>query len=143
MMEEFKPEQLIGKKMLFQCQSKSVSPVILNIGDIISHTKATTRGWKYIGRCDLVKYKCDLITGAPLEYFILEYKVIVALIKKGVYIGEHGLKYEILPDFLPPFRVGKKQMRAVLDANGHEVVTFPKGLEIYAKEYVEFLNKTR
>jgi len=45
--------------------------------------------------------------------------------------------------FLPPFRVGRKQMRAVLDARGYEVVIFPKGLESYAKEYAEFLNSTR
>lgn len=42
--------------------------------------------------------------------------------------------------FKPPFRIGKKQLRAVLDADGHEVVVFPKGLENMAKEYVEFLN---
>ena len=41
---------------------------------------------------------------------------------------------------VPPFRVGRKNMRAVLDSKGNEVVIFPKGLESYAKEYVEFLN---
>jgi hypothetical protein len=39
----------------------------------------------------------------------------------------------VVPYFIPPFRVGKKQMRAVLDAKGKEVVIFPKGLESYAK----------
>jgi hypothetical protein len=48
----------------------------------------------------------------------------------------------LAPVFLPPFRVGKKQMRAVLDARGFEVVIFPKGLETYAKEYTNFLNNT-
>lgn len=43
-------------------------------------------------------------------------------------------------DFTPPFRVGRKQKRAVLDAQGREVVIFPFGLEEYAKEYAEFLN---
>lgn len=42
--------------------------------------------------------------------------------------------------FKPPFRVGKKQSRAVLDSLGHEVVVFPKGLESMALEYCEFLN---
>jgi len=45
--------------------------------------------------------------------------------------------------FLPPFRVGKKQMRAVLDARGYEVVIFPIGLDAYALEYANFLNNTR
>ena len=43
-------------------------------------------------------------------------------------------------DFTPPFRVGRKQQRAVLDSQGREVVIFPFGLEEYAKEYAEFLN---
>lgn len=43
-------------------------------------------------------------------------------------------------NFIPPFRVGKKQGRAVLDSNGHEVVVFPNGLEDMAQEYCEFLN---
>ena len=43
-------------------------------------------------------------------------------------------------DFTPPFRVGRKQQRAVLDAQGREVAIFPFGLEEYAKEYAEFLN---
>ncbi len=42
--------------------------------------------------------------------------------------------------FIPPFRIGKKQNRAVLDSRGYEVVVFPKGMESYAKEYVDFLN---
>lgn len=47
------------------------------------------------------------------------------------------------PVFTPPFRVGRKQMRAVLDEKGREVVIFPRGLESYAREYAEFLNNTR
>jgi hypothetical protein len=49
----------------------------------------------------------------------------------------------LAPVFIPPFRVGRKQMRAVLDAKGAEVVIFPKGLERYAKEYADFLNSIR
>ena len=44
--------------------------------------------------------------------------------------------------FVLPFRIGKKQLRAVLDANGHEVVVFPKGCEYLASEYVENINNT-
>lgn len=43
--------------------------------------------------------------------------------------------------FTSPFRVGRKQERAVLDATGKEVVVFPQGMEYNAKEYVKFLNK--
>jgi hypothetical protein len=43
--------------------------------------------------------------------------------------------------FMPPYRVGKKQMRAVLDANGKEIVVFPKGLEHMALEYSYYLNR--
>lgn len=44
-------------------------------------------------------------------------------------------------EFKGPFRLGKKQSRAVLDADGIEVVLFQKGREVLAKEYVEFLNE--
>ena len=42
--------------------------------------------------------------------------------------------------FERPFRVGRKQQRAVVDKNGHEVVVFAKGLESMADDYVKFLN---
>ena len=43
-------------------------------------------------------------------------------------------------EFILPFRLGKKQNRAVLDANGQEVVIFPKGCEYLASKYVELIN---
>lgn len=52
--------------------------------------------------------------------------------------SELPLHYD--PKFKPPFRVGKKQNRVVLDDNGHEVVLFPPGNEIQAHMYVEYLN---
>jgi len=45
--------------------------------------------------------------------------------------------------FIAPFRVGKKQKRAVLDSRGYEVVVFPIGMEEWAIEYCEFLNIKR
>lgn len=42
--------------------------------------------------------------------------------------------------FAKPFRLGKKQIRAILDAHGREVIVFKPGMEDYAKEYVDFLN---
>lgn len=43
--------------------------------------------------------------------------------------------------FYPPYRLGLKQNRAVLDSMGHEVVLFPKGCEYLASRYVEHLNE--
>ena len=43
--------------------------------------------------------------------------------------------------FVPPFRVGKAQKRAVLDSNGLEVVIFPKGLEGWALFYCTVMNE--
>ena len=42
--------------------------------------------------------------------------------------------------FKTPFRLGKKQNRAVLDADGHQVVVFNKGHEYLAEEYVNLIN---
>lgn len=39
------------------------------------------------------------------------------------------------------YRVGKKQNRAILDSNGHEVALFNKGQEELAKKTCELLNK--
>jgi hypothetical protein len=40
----------------------------------------------------------------------------------------------------PPFRVGKRQGRAVLDANGHTIAIFKKGCEDLAQEYCDIIN---
>ena len=42
--------------------------------------------------------------------------------------------------FTPPFRVGKKQGRTVLDSNGMELVHFFHGDEKMAENYVRWLN---
>ena len=42
--------------------------------------------------------------------------------------------------FKQPFRVGRHQSRAVLDAEGKEMIIFPKGSEERAKLYCELLN---
>ena len=42
--------------------------------------------------------------------------------------------------FKTPFRLGKKQNRAVLDADGHQVVVFNKGHEYLSEEYVNLIN---
>lgn len=43
------------------------------------------------------------------------------------------------PKYTPPFRVGRKQGKAVLDANGREVIFF-KDSEEQAKKYCDYLN---
>jgi len=52
--------------------------------------------------------------------------------EKHLSVG-HGFKL--------PFRVGRKQARSVLDANGLEVVVFSKGREDMASKYCELLNQ--
>jgi hypothetical protein len=42
--------------------------------------------------------------------------------------------------FVPPFRLGRKTQRAILDSKGKELVVFKRGLEHYAEECCEFLN---
>jgi hypothetical protein len=45
--------------------------------------------------------------------------------------------------YTPPFRVGKAQGRAVLDANGHTVSIFEKGCEELAQEYCDMINANK
>lgn len=40
--------------------------------------------------------------------------------------------------FIPPYRVGRKLGKVVLDSNGREVATFAR--EELSKEYVDYLN---
>ena len=42
--------------------------------------------------------------------------------------------------FTPPYRVGKKQNRSVLDSNGNALVVFPTGCEKNAEDYCNYLN---
>ena len=42
--------------------------------------------------------------------------------------------------YTPPYHVGRKQKRAVMDSMGREVVVFHKGDESMAQEYCDFLN---
>ena len=44
------------------------------------------------------------------------------------------------PRYTPPYRIGKKQRRAVLDALGKEVIVFKKGDEALAKLFCETIN---
>lgn len=51
--------------------------------------------------------------------------------KPGLYLSE-GVQ--------GPYRLGKKNNRAVLDREGIEVVIFKPGMESFAKDYVHYLN---
>lgn len=45
------------------------------------------------------------------------------------------------PDFFtPPFRLGRKQKRAILDANGKTVIIMPHNSEKQAQMYCDYLN---
>ena len=50
------------------------------------------------------------------------------------------LKMKHFDDFVPPFRLGRKQKRAILDGLGHELIVFPEGLANQAREYCLYLN---
>lgn len=47
------------------------------------------------------------------------------------------------PQLYPPFRVGKKQRRVILDHNGQELGIFKSGSEKEAQAYCDYLNATR
>ena len=42
--------------------------------------------------------------------------------------------------FTPPFRVGKKNQRAILDAKGMEVIIMPMNSDTQAQRYCDYLN---
>jgi hypothetical protein len=42
--------------------------------------------------------------------------------------------------FVPPFRLGRKQKRAILDARGREVIIMPHNSEKQAQMYCDYLN---
>lgn len=42
--------------------------------------------------------------------------------------------------FKPPFRVGRKKGRAVVDSNGRELYTFHEGMEEMAQQFCDFMN---
>ncbi len=48
-----------------------------------------------------------------------------------------------IENFTPPFRIGRKQKRAVLDSKGIEVCIFSTGSEEVAQLFCDFLNTPR
>ena len=93
--DDFKPKGLVGKRIFFQCQDQSVPPIVLEIGEIISHHKAYKRSWTYIGRGDLVTFKL-LNTDTVSKDWSFGYQEITALLNNGIITDRRGLKYEIL-----------------------------------------------
>lgn len=43
--------------------------------------------------------------------------------------------------FTPPYRVGPRKKRTILDSKNKQVIVFPKGSEAEASAYCEYLNK--
>ena len=65
--------------------------------------------------------------------------------KNGIYQTDEELIEEYVESrydkkFTPPFRVGRKQGRAVLDSKGIEVIVFPNSEE-QAQKYCDYLNE--
>ena len=44
--------------------------------------------------------------------------------------------------FTPPFRIGRKQKRAILDSKGLLVILMPHNSELQSQLYCEYLNNT-
>jgi len=86
-----------------------------------------------------------LSMGKSGNTFYIQINSDVALVRQGNASIEvklkDGIKLKRYDDkFTPPFRVGMKQSRAVLDSKGHEVVIFPCGHEEQALLYCDYLN---
>lgn len=71
----------------------------------------------------------------PLNAFMTEIDIYVS----SVLFGSVTERYDSLK-FTPPFRVGRKQKRAILDSNGKEVIVFPLHSEKQAELYCNYLN---
>lgn len=84
------------------------------------------------------EYKSLHLSAAQKE--IEELKEQVAWLRKFVWKDTINISHS-LENFTPPFRVGRKQKRAILDSLGHEVGVFVTGQEAMAKTFCEFLNQ--
>jgi len=73
------------------------------------------------------------------EKEISQLKEQVKWLRKFVWEDSINLKYD-LEKTIPPFRIGKKQKRAILDSKGHEVGIFVAGEEKIAQVFCDFLN---
>ena len=72
----------------------------------------------------------------------------------GMFCQKYGISYNGIESFItqetrhiinkskytPPFRVGRKNKRAILDANGLEYIVLKEGMESEAQTFCEFLN---
>lgn len=85
MEDTFCPEKLIGKRIWFRCEDRSVNPVEFELLSIKKHYKATRM---HVGRYDLVIYDTEF-GDMPLLY-----EDICNLIDTGIHKGRH-IDYEI------------------------------------------------
>jgi hypothetical protein len=61
-------------------------------------------------------------------------------ITKHEFINESNISRFDSDVFVPPFRLGRKQKRAILDAKGKEVIIMPYNSEKQAQMYCDYLN---
>lgn len=89
-------------------------------------------------------YTAQQIINAGIEGEVnsIDVQHIVEVLQKLYGSGhpQNFLQCSVSRRFSAPFRVGRKQSRAVLDSKGLEVVIFPTGLESWALEYCRILN---
>ncbi len=80
-------------------------------------------------------------------YLVVTEEIGKALVKDKIFIMPKLFfcEYPIISRFdsdifVPPFRLGKKQKRAVLDSRGREVIIMPHNSEKQAQMYCDYLN---
>jgi hypothetical protein len=74
-----------------------------------------------------------------LKQQIEEYKNQSEWLRKFVWEDTINLSHDF-KNLVPPFRVGKRQKRAILDSRGHEAGVFVTGMEEMALTFCNFLN---
>ena len=88
---------------------------------------------------ELIKSK-NLYKGeiCPMYFDANDLNILIQSLQSNEWV--RGEKYD-KSKFTPPFRVGRKQKRAILDSKGLEVIVFPTS-KVQARMYCNYLNLT-
>ncbi len=95
--DTFKPEKLVGKRILIQSKDNNYEPYTIELGKIEKHYKMTTMGWTYKGRGDIVSFEAKVIDrdNIDLKWWSSEYRTLLPLIEHGEFEDKHT-KYKII-----------------------------------------------
>lgn len=93
--------------------------------------------------CNYILWNGTCLDACLRNFSVVGYTIhhTVESFKKVFEVEESELRYDS-KIFTPPFRLGHKQKRAVLDSEGREVVIMPHNSEKQAQLYVDYLNKS-